>query len=83
MPPRERVLGQVNGLMGDALASSMSTSISRPGESREIDLVDGIVTAFGDRLERNEWMTPRPARGAKLGTLRVKSVTRSRQVGNL
>ncbi|MDF2762188.1 MAG: neutral endopeptidase, partial [Thermomicrobiales bacterium] len=39
-----------------------------------IDLVDGIVTAFGDRLERNEWMTPETRERAleKLSTLRVK-----------
>ena len=75
MPPLdERVLGQVNGLMGDALGKLYVDEHFPPEAKAEmIDLVDGIVTAFGDRLERNEWMTPRPARGARSwSTLRVK-----------
>ena len=76
MPPLdERVLGQVNGLMGDALGKLYVDEHFPPEAKAEmIDLVDGIVTAFGDRLERNEWMTPETRERAleKLSTLRVK-----------
>jgi predicted metalloendopeptidase len=76
MPPiDERVLGQVNGLMGDALGKLYVDEHFPPEAKAEmIDLVDGIVVAFGDRLERNEWMTPETRERAleKLGTLRVK-----------
>ncbi len=56
MPPLdERALGQVNGLMGDALGKLYVDAHFPPEAKAEmIDLVDGIVTAFGDRLERNE-----------------------------
>ncbi len=76
MPPLdERALGQVNGLMGDALGKLYVDAHFPPEAKAEmIDLVDGIVTAFGDRLERNEWMTPKTRERAleKLRTLRVK-----------
>ena len=76
MPPLdERVLGQVNGLMGDALGKLYVDEHFPPEAKAEmIELVDGIVTAFGDRLERNEWMTPETRERAleKLSTLRVK-----------
>ena len=76
MPPiDERVLGQVNGLMGDALGKLYVDEHFPPEAKAEmVDLVDGIVAAFGDRLERNEWMTPGTREKAleKLGTLRVK-----------
>ena len=76
MPPiDERVLGQVNGLMGDALGKLYVDEHFPPEAKAEmIDLVDGIVAAFGDRLEQNEWMTPETREKAleKLDTLRVK-----------
>jgi putative endopeptidase len=76
MPPiDERVLGQVNGLMGDALGKLYVDEHFPPEAKAEtVDLVDGIVAAFGDRLEQNEWMTPDTREKAleKLGTLRVK-----------
>ena len=76
MPPiDERVLGQVNGLMGDALGKLYVDEHFPPEAKAEmVDLVDGIVAAFGNRLERNEWMTPGTQEKAleKLGTLRVK-----------
>jgi putative endopeptidase len=76
MPPiDERVLGQINGLMGDALGKLYVDERFPPQAKAEmVDLVDGIVAAFGDRLERNEWMTPGTREKAleKLGTMRVK-----------
>jgi putative endopeptidase len=76
MPPiDERVLGQVNGLMGDALGKLYVDEHFPPEAKAEmVELVDGIIAAFGDRLERNEWMTPGTRAKAleKLGTLRVK-----------
>ncbi len=76
MPPLdERVLGQVNGLMGDALGKLYVDEHFPPeAKAKMIELVDGIVAAFGNRLERNEWMTPETREKAleKLGTLRVK-----------
>jgi putative endopeptidase len=76
MPPLdERVLGQVNGLMGDALGKLYVDEHFPPEAKAEmVDLVDGIIAAFGYRLEQNEWMTPDTREKAleKLGTLRVK-----------
>jgi putative endopeptidase len=76
MPPLdERVLNQVNGLMGDALGKLYVEEHFPPEAKTKIsELVDGIVAAFRDRLERNEWMTPETRERAieKLGTLRVK-----------
>ena len=76
MPPLdERALGQVNGLMGDALGKIYVDEHFPPEAKAEmVDLVDGIIAAFGDRLERNEWMTPETRERAleKLSTLRVK-----------
>jgi putative endopeptidase len=76
MPPiDERVLGQVNGLMGDALGKLYVAEHFPPEAKATIsELVDGIIVAFRGRLERNEWMTPETRERAieKLGTLRVK-----------
>jgi putative endopeptidase len=61
--------------MGDALGKLYVDEHFPPEAKAEmIDLVDGIVAAFGDRLERNEWMTPETREKAldKLSTLRVK-----------
>ena len=76
MPPLdERVLGQVNGLMGDALGKLYVDEHFPPeAKTKMIELVEGITAAFRERLERNEWMTPETRERAlqKLGTLRVK-----------
>jgi predicted metalloendopeptidase len=76
MPPvEERALSQVSGLMGDALGRLYVAEHFPPEAKTEIiALVDGIVAAFGRRLEQNTWMTPetRQKALAKLSTLRVK-----------
>ncbi|MBW3631491.1 MAG: M13 family metallopeptidase, partial [Chloroflexi bacterium] len=76
MPPLdERVLGQVNGLMGDALGKLYVDEHFPPeAKIKMIELVDGIIAAFRERLERNTWMTPETRERAleKLATLRVK-----------
>jgi len=76
MPPiDERALGQTSGLMGDALGKLYVAEHFPPQAKAEMEnLVANIVSAFGNRLERNEWMTPetREKALAKLATLRVK-----------
>ena len=76
MPPvEERALSQVSGLMGDALGRLYVAEHFPPQAKAEITgLVDRIVAAFGQRLERNEWMTPATRQKAlqKLATLRIK-----------
>jgi putative endopeptidase len=76
MPPLdERVLDQVNGLMGDALGKLYVDQHFPPEAKVKIsELADGILAAFRDRLERNEWMTLQTRQKAieRLGTLRVK-----------
>ena len=60
MPPiEERALGQVSGLMGDALGKLYVAEHFPPEAKLAIgELVDNVVAAFRARLERNEWMTP-------------------------
>jgi predicted metalloendopeptidase len=74
-PLDERALGQVSGLMGDALGK-LYVAEHFPPEAKEAigELVDRIVAAFRARLEANEWMTPETRQRAleKLDTLRVK-----------
>jgi putative endopeptidase len=76
MPPiEERALGQTSGLMGDALGKLYVAEYFPPEAKQAMEaLVERIVAAFGERLERNEWMTPetREKALAKLATLRVK-----------
>jgi putative endopeptidase len=76
MPPlEERVLSQVNGLMGDALGKLYVADHFPPAAKVAIEeLVESIISAFGERLEENTWMTPQTRERAlqKLGTLRVK-----------
>ncbi len=76
MPPiEERALNQTSGLMGDALGKLYVAEHFPPEAKAEMEiLVARIVAAFGERLERNEWMTPetREKALAKLATLRVK-----------
>jgi predicted metalloendopeptidase len=76
MPPiEERALGQTSGLMGDALGRLYVAEHFPPEAKQEMEaLVERIIAAFGERLERNEWMTPetREKALAKLATLRVK-----------
>ncbi|MGH2618114.1 MAG: M13 family metallopeptidase, partial [Thermomicrobiales bacterium] len=74
-PIEERALIQTSGLMGDALGKLYVAEHFPPEAKAEMtDLVDRIVAAFGERIERNEWMTPetRQKALAKLATLRVK-----------
>lgn len=76
MPPvEERSLSQTSGLMGDALGKLYVAEHFPPEAKAEMEaLVARIIAAFGERLERNEWMTPetREKALAKLATLRVK-----------
>lgn len=76
MPPiEERSLSQTSGLMGDALGKLYVAEHFPPEAKAEMEtLVQGIIAAFGERLERNAWMTPetREKALAKLTTLRVK-----------
>ena len=76
MPPvEERALGQTSGLMGDALGKLYVAEHFPPEAKAEMEaLVERIIAAFGERLERNEWMTPetREKALAKLATVRVK-----------
>ncbi|MBA3450364.1 MAG: M13 family metallopeptidase [Chloroflexia bacterium] len=74
-PVEERALGQTSGLMGDALGKLYVAEHFPPQAKAEMEtLVAGIIAAFGERLERNAWMTPetREKALAKLATLRVK-----------
>ena len=76
MPPvEERALSQTSLLMGDALGQLYVAEHFPPEAKQEMEaLVDRIIEAFGERLERNEWMTPETKEKAlaKLETLRVK-----------
>ncbi len=76
MPPvEERALSQTSGLMGDSLGQLYVAEHFPPEAKQEMELlVERVVAAFADRLERNEWMTPetRDKALAKLATLRVK-----------
>ena len=74
-PIEERALGQVNGLMGDALGQIYVAEYFPPAAKEEItQLTERIVAAFRARLEANDWMTPetRQRALAKLDTLRIK-----------
>jgi putative endopeptidase len=74
-PLEERVLGQVNGLMGDALGQLYVAEHFPPEAKAEIEeLVAQVAAAFHDRLRNNAWMTPQTRERAleKLDALRVK-----------
>jgi predicted metalloendopeptidase len=74
-PIEERALGQVNGVMGDALGRLYVAEHFPPeAKAAMAELVDRVVVAFRARLERNEWMTAETRKRAlqKLDKLRVK-----------
>ncbi|MCC6315640.1 MAG: M13 family metallopeptidase [Thermomicrobiales bacterium] len=58
-PVAERVLGQVNGLMGQAVGQLYVEKYFPPEAKAAIDaLVDEVILAFGQRLDVNTWMSP-------------------------
>jgi putative endopeptidase len=74
-PLDERVLGQVNGLMGDALGKLYVVEHFPPKAKAEIEaLVAQVIAAFRARLRDNAWLTPETQDRAleKLDALRVK-----------
>jgi putative endopeptidase len=74
-PIEERVLGAVNGMVGDAIGQLYVAEYFPPEAKDQInDLVDAIVEAFRLRLEANPWMSDEAKATAleKLDVLGVK-----------
>ncbi len=75
VPLEERVLGEIENGMSEALGKLYVAAYFPPeAKARISGLVDQIVEAFGDRLERNAWMTDATRAKAleKLSRLGVK-----------
>lgn len=74
-PLPERVLDEVNSTLGEALGRLYVAEYFPPEAKAQIEaLVTEIITAFGQRLEQNTWMSPetKAAAQVKLARIRVK-----------
>ncbi len=74
-PIEERILGGVNGMVGDAIGQLYVAEYFPPEAKEQIgELVDALIAAFRQRLEANPWMTDATKAIAleKLDTLAVK-----------
>ncbi|MEA2510640.1 MAG: putative endopeptidase, partial [Thermomicrobiales bacterium] len=74
-PLAERTLDQVSGMLGEAIGRLYVAQHFPPEAKAQIEaLVDALLEAFGDRLERNAWMSPATKEKAleKLSKIGVK-----------
>ena len=74
-PVEERVLDEVNGLLGEAVGQLYVAEAFPPEAKAQIEeLVQELILAYGARLEANPWMTPetKELALAKLAELKVK-----------
>jgi predicted metalloendopeptidase len=74
-PIAKRALYQVDGLMGDAVGKLYVAAYFPPEAKQRItQLVEALLEAFRDRLERNAWMSPETKTKAldKLAKIGVK-----------
>jgi predicted metalloendopeptidase len=74
-PLEERTLDQVSGMLGEAIGKLYVAEYFPPEAKAQITaLVDALLEAFGDRLERATWMSPETKAKAqeKLARIGVK-----------